>query len=61
MKKTTATVIKIIVALLAVAAAVYCVWRYREKLLQAWQCLRDKLQGLCGCCRCPEYDDFDDV
>lgn len=67
MKKTLATVIKIFVALAALAAAVYCVYRYRDCLKQLLRCLKEKLQALCsrcgcdcGCCGC-EFDDFEDL
>lgn len=61
MKKNTATVIKIIAAVLAIAAAAYCIYRYRKQLMQAVRCLKEKLQSLHCRCSCPDYDDYADV
>ncbi len=73
MKKTLATVLKLLVALAAIAAAAYCVYRYWDCLKALFCSLKEKLQALCSCfgcgcdcdsdceCCCGEFDDFEDL
>lgn len=57
--KVARFVLKIVAAVLAVAAAVCCVIAFWDKLETAAGAVKAKL-GKCGCCQNNEFDDYVD-
>lgn len=58
--KTTRCVLKIVAAVLALAAAVYCVITFWDKIESAFFCLRDKMRkNGCLADECEDYVNWD--